>query len=144
MGTSDPANNGAPEPEGGTDRVLTTILARSLDRQVKAAERTADRVDALAGHIDAMGDRVAREIRSGMDLQLKVVGGLVALAIILLASVAGVQFSGGFDGQTVTVETLPPSPTTASAHAPVPAPAPGEASPVAAGAVVSSGSVVVE
>jgi hypothetical protein len=73
-------------------------------------------MDDLGGKIDKMGDRIAVEMRHGMTLQLRVVGGLVALAIILLAAVAGVQFSGGMDRDgSVRVDAAP---------APVVAPAP--------------------
>jgi len=96
--------------------VIVNLLARSLDRQVLAAERTADRMDDLGGRIDRMGDRIAEEVRAGMSLQLRVVGGLVALAIILLAAVAGVQFSGSLDRDgSVKVETVPSSTSTGGA-----------------------------
>jgi len=117
-----PASDGDGGADGATDggfdpnAAVTSLLARSLDRQVKAAERTADRMDDLGGKIDKMGDRIAVEMRHGMTLQLRVVGGLVALAIILLAAVAGVQFSGGMDRDgSVRVDAAP---------APVVAPAP--------------------
>lgn len=128
-----PAGDGIQGPAGGTgdgaDRqtdggfdpnaALTNLLARSLDRQVKAAERTADRMDDLGGKIDKMGDRIAEEVRNGMSLQLRVVGGLVALAIILLAAVAGVQFSGGMnrDG-SVRVDAAPAAPAAPPAAPP--------------------------
>lgn len=120
-GTGDGTDGG--NTDGGFDpnAALTNLLARSLDRQVKAAERTADRMDDLGGKIDKMGDRIAEEMRHGMSLQLRVVGGLVALAIILLAAVAGVQFSGGLDRDgTMRVDAAPAS----GAPAPVPGPPP--------------------
>jgi hypothetical protein len=63
-------------------------------------------MDDLGGKIDRMGDRIASEMRHGMSQQIRIVGGLVALAIILLAGVAGVQFSGRLDHRGgVGVET---------------------------------------
>lgn len=124
QGPADGTGDGADrQTDGGFDpnAALTNLLARSLDRQVKAAERTADRMDDLGGKIDKMGDRIAEEMRNGMTLQIRVVGGLVALAIILLAAVAGVQFSGGLDREgTVHVDAAPAS----GAPGPVPGPPP--------------------
>lgn len=121
-GTADGADR---QTDGGLDphAALTTLLARSLDRQVAAAERTADRMDDLGGKIDKMGDRIAEEMRHGMSLQLRVVGGLVALAIILLAAVAGVQFSGGMGADGAVRVDAAPAPVAPGAVGPG-APAP--------------------
>lgn len=120
-GPGDGTSDGDQSTDGGFDAnaAVTSLLARSLDRQVKAAERTADRMDDLGGKIDNMGDKIAQEVRHGMTQQLRVVGGLVALAIILLAAVAGVQFSGGMDRNgTVRVDAAPAAPPPEPARAP--------------------------
>lgn len=117
--SSSHAPNGGGSDGGDPSSVIVNLLARSLDRQVLAAERTADRMDDLGGRIDRMGDRIAEEVRAGMSLQLRVVGGLVALAIILLAAVAGVQFSGSLDRDgSVKVETVPSTTTGGASSSP--------------------------
>ena len=75
-------------------KVLVDLLSDSLREQVAASNKTSERVDALSEKIDAMGERIASEVSRTMRWQTKVIGSLVALAIVLLGGAAGVNFVG--------------------------------------------------
>ena len=81
------------------------LLSKSLERQIEASERTGQKVEALGDRFDhglaQMGREMGREMREGMKSQSKAMFWILMVSIILLGSVAGVQFYGNFAGATI-------------------------------------------
>jgi len=104
----EPVQEPVPDP-------IMTLLSRALERQADAAESTATEVrvmrDDLTQAIHSQSDRFEAALRSLAKPVLQ----LAALAAILLASIAGVQFYGQWSPVGgVTISTTPPGSASAT------------------------------